>query len=67
MLFIVYTGDPGDPLQQDMKLVRGSSYDDVASKNPNSIAISVVERRRPIRQPEISLKKLKKGMPVWSF
>lgn len=67
MLFIVYTGDPGDPLQQYMKLARGSSFDDVMSKNPDSIAIAVVERRKPIRQPEISIKKLKKGMPVWSF
>ena len=65
MLVVIYEGNPGDPLDQTMRLVRAASLEDARDKYPN--AIMYQEFVMPSSQEPPNVGKLKRGMPVWSF
>lgn len=65
MLVVIYEGDPGDPLAQTMRLVRAESVEAAREAHPQ--AVMVQRYVKPVRQDEIDLRKLRRGMPVWRF
>ena len=65
MLVVVYEGNPSDPLDQTMRVVRASSFEEAADKCPHAIFMQELETSRNQDMPDI--RKLKRGMPVWSF
>lgn len=62
---VVYTGDPGDPLNQQMRLVRATSLEQARLEYPDAIMVALFEN--PKRQEPPNLARLKRGMSVWSF
>jgi len=65
MLVVVYEGNPGDPLDQTMRLVRAASLEDARQNHPDSIMCQEFVMPKFQEPPNVS--KLKRGMSVWSF
>jgi len=65
MLVVIYEGNPGDPMDQTMRVVRASSTAEARELYPR--AFLVQEYQEPSLQDPPDLKRLERGMAVWSY
>ena len=63
MLVVLYHGDPGDPMQQQIRIARASSLEDARRSHPDAIMVEAYVR--PQIQQEVDLRKLRRGMPAF--
>ena len=63
MLFVVFFGEPSDPLRQHMRLIEAENFDE-ARQTPGCIAAQIYEE--PRLQEPIDEKRLRRGMTVWA-
>ena len=59
---LVYTGDPGDPMFQNIRLVSVETFEAAEAEFPSAVFLQVYD---PC--DEMNVGALKRGTPVWSF
>ena len=61
-MYLVYEGDPADPMAQTVRSVEASSIEEAYEKNPRAICIQFFEEK----EDSPSEKALKRGIKVWT-
>lgn len=65
MIVVVYEGNPADPLDQTMRVVRSRDLESARVENPG--AFLVQEYKKPEFQEEPNIMTMRRPVPVWRF